>query len=81
MKATGEMARWLPKLHPTPAIQAGHVGSASERKTRSNATAADGDVSVPRNRGTGTVVEGRPALEIDAANVMAVLREFDRRFT
>jgi hypothetical protein len=25
-------------------------------------------------------VEGRPALEIDAANVMAVLRDFDRRF-
>ncbi|OCT45860.1 bZIP transcription factor HapX [Cladophialophora carrionii] len=28
----------------------------------------------------GTNVEGRPALEIDAANVMAVLRDFDRRF-
>ncbi|EXJ60757.1 hypothetical protein A1O7_04910 [Cladophialophora yegresii CBS 114405] len=27
-----------------------------------------------------TNVEGRPALEIDAANVMAVLRDFDRRF-
>jgi anti-sigma28 factor (negative regulator of flagellin synthesis) len=25
-------------------------------------------------------IEGRPALEIDAANVMAVLRDFDRRF-
>ena len=25
-------------------------------------------------------MEGRPAMEIDAANVMAVLREFDRRF-
>ncbi len=83
MKATGEMARWLPKLHPTPAIQAGHVGSASatEGMTRSNASAADGHVSVPKNGGAGVVVEGRPALEIDAANVMAVLREFDRRFT
>ncbi|KAJ9617173.1 hypothetical protein H2200_000894 [Cladophialophora chaetospira] len=28
----------------------------------------------------GSNVEGRPALEIDAANVMAVLRDFDRRF-
>lgn len=26
------------------------------------------------------VMHGRPAMEIDAANVMAVLREFDRRF-
>ncbi len=81
MKATGEMARWLPKLHPTSAFQAGHVGSASERQLKSNASATDGDVSVPKNGGAGIVAEGRPALEIDAANVMAVLREFDRRFT
>ena len=80
-KATGEMARWLPKLHPTPAIQADHIGSSSERQAGSNGSAAGVDVSVPGNGGGGIIVEGRPALEIDAANVMAVLREFDRRFT
>jgi hypothetical protein len=26
-------------------------------------------------------LEGRPAMEIDAANVMSVLKDFDRRFT
>jgi hypothetical protein len=25
-------------------------------------------------------LEGRPAMEIDAANVMSVLKDFDRRF-
>ncbi|ERF74041.1 hypothetical protein EPUS_03856 [Endocarpon pusillum Z07020] len=80
-KATGEMARWLPRLHATPAIPADHIGSSSEWQAGSNGSAAGVDVSVPGNGGGGIMVEGRPALEIDAANVMAVLREFDRRFT
>lgn len=80
-KATGEMARWLPRLHATPAIQADHIGSSSEWQAGSNGSAAGVDVTVPGNGGGGVIVEGRPALEIDAANVMAVLREFDRRFT
>lgn len=44
-QASGDMASWMPKLHP-------------------NTTSA----------------EGRPAMEIDAANIMAVLKDFDRRF-
>lgn len=44
-QASGDMASWMPKLHPN-----------------------------------STSVEGRPAMEIDAANVMAVLKDFDRRF-
>ncbi|RVX70368.1 hypothetical protein B0A52_05867 [Exophiala mesophila] len=46
-RASGDIAKWLPKLHASDAAPA-------------------------------TV--GRPALEIDAANVMAVLKDFDRRF-
>ena len=34
----------------------------------------------PTASGTSVAMEARPALEIDAANVMAVLRDFDRRF-
>lgn len=44
-QASGDMASWMSKLHPSPAS-----------------------------------AEGRPAMEIDAANVMAVLKDFDRRF-
>ena len=44
-QASGDMASWMPKLHPSPVS-----------------------------------AEGRPAMEIDAANVMAVLKDFDRRF-
>lgn len=46
-QASGDIAKWLPKLHATEA---------------------------------GASMNGRPALEIDAANVMAVLKDFDRRF-
>lgn len=35
---------------------------------------------MPKLHATSPAVEGRPALEIDAANVMAVLKDFDRRF-
>jgi hypothetical protein len=72
-KATAEMAGWLPRLHPM---------------TLQHRTAGDGGSGVAqqgRDRdgggGEGVSVEGRPAMEIDAANVMAVLRGFDRRFT
>ncbi|RMZ92045.1 hypothetical protein DV736_g687, partial [Chaetothyriales sp. CBS 134916] len=37
------------------------------------------DVSPP-SQSAGTQVKARPAMEIDAANVMAVLKDFDRRF-
>ena len=33
------------------------------------------------NAATAEKLEGRPAMEIDAANVMSVLKEFDRRFS
>lgn len=46
-RASGDIAKWLPKLHATE---------------------------------SSTSMNGRPALEIDAANVMAVLKDFDRRF-
>ncbi|KEF51456.1 uncharacterized protein A1O9_12373 [Exophiala aquamarina CBS 119918] len=46
-RASGDIAKWLPKLHATEASPS---------------------------------MNGRPALEIDAANVMAVLKDFDRRF-
>jgi hypothetical protein len=32
------------------------------------------------NVATAENLEGRPAMEIDAANVMSVLKDFDRRF-
>lgn len=45
---------------------------------------ASGDIAqwLPKLHATeaGTNMNGRPALEIDAANVMAVLKDFDRRF-
>jgi hypothetical protein len=56
--------------------------------TLQHRTAGDGGSGVAqqgrdRDGGGGerVSVEGRPAMEVDAANVMAVLREFDRRFT
>jgi bZIP transcription factor/Minimal binding motif of Hap4 for binding to Hap2/3/5 len=66
--ARGEMGRWLPKLHPTSCISTSTSTSDDNRNTR-NAT---GEHEVES--------QGRPAMEIDAANVMAVLRDFDRRF-
>ena len=43
---------------------------------------ASGDIAnwLPKLNANPTGAEGRPAMEIDAANVMAVLRDFDRRF-
>lgn len=43
---------------------------------------ATGDMAswMPKLHANPTSVEGRPAMEIDAANVMAVLKDFDRRF-
>lgn len=43
---------------------------------------ATGDMAswMPKLHANLTGVQGRPAMEIDAANVMAVLKDFDRRF-
>lgn len=43
---------------------------------------ATGDMAswMPKLRPNTVSAEGRPAMEIDAANVMAVLKDFDRRF-
>lgn len=43
---------------------------------------ASGDMAswMPKLHANPTSAEGRPAMEIDAANVMAVLKDFDRRF-
>ena len=75
-KATGEMAGWLHKLRAHPATAHTH-NTALDRKTGVS-TAEKDDMDVDAGRGVD--VDGRPAMEIDAANVMAVLRDFDRRF-
>lgn len=51
-------------------------------KLRPNHVSPSGGEKSARFEGNenGVEVEGRPAMEIDAANVMAVLKEFDRRF-
>lgn len=43
---------------------------------------ASGDMAswMPKLHANTSGMEGRPAMEIDAANVMAVLKDFDRRF-
>lgn len=43
---------------------------------------ASGDMAswMPKLHANSTNTDGRPAMEIDAANVMAVLKDFDRRF-
>lgn len=43
---------------------------------------ASGDMAswMPKLHANPITTEGRPAMEIDAANVMAVLKDFDRRF-
>ncbi|KAK5101019.1 hypothetical protein LTS08_004625 [Lithohypha guttulata] len=43
---------------------------------------ASGDMAswMPKLQASSVSVEGRPAMEIDAANVMSVLKDFDRRF-
>jgi hypothetical protein len=96
-KATGDMARWLPTLHPVPIpipIANPNPNPAStdpnpcNRKTNSpddkiagNASAGIKAHAAATTTTTTNGVQPRPALEIDAANVMAVLRDFDRRFT
>ena len=67
-QASGEMTSWLPRLHASSAKEnlAAEVGKETE---------------------LGKELEGQPdiagrhAMEIDAANVMAVLKHFDRRFS
>lgn len=76
-RAGAEMASWLPKLHA--------VETTTVTFTTDSSGKATGDAIEPEiGGGVGTSrpvgVEGRPAMEIDAANVMAVLKEFDRRF-
>jgi bZIP transcription factor/Minimal binding motif of Hap4 for binding to Hap2/3/5 len=75
-RAVEEMGRWLPRLQPAPGT---HHKSGRETCSRAK---ADGEHGGSRDNGSSSdvCVEGRPAMEIDAANVMAVLREFDRRF-
>ena len=70
------MAGWLHKLRAHPATAHTH-NTALDRKTGVS-TAEKDDMDVDAGRGVD--VDGRPAMEIDAANVMAVLRDFDRRF-
>jgi hypothetical protein len=58
------MGTWLPKLHTLPAVS-------GERK---------GETERLRQRAEAVDVIGRPAMDIEAASVMGVLKYFDRRF-
>lgn len=85
-KATREMERWLPQLRPVSQ----HAAPTVKRAQQDNRDDLAGTVENLNSMPEGLVgshvdsndfnMEGRPAMEIDAANVMAVLAEFDRRF-
>jgi bZIP transcription factor/Minimal binding motif of Hap4 for binding to Hap2/3/5 len=112
-RATGDMARWLPTLHPVPIpiptpnpnpnpnpgqVLAHPSPSDPGPNTTNSKTAGNAEVASASAAGAAAASAGpnahaaaaanglvphtisRPALEIDAANVMAVLRDFDRRF-
>ena len=64
-RASNEVTSWMPKLH---------ASSVQDSTSAGQKGATKGDAAV-FNHGAG-----RPAMEIDAANVMAVLKDFDRRF-
>ena len=59
--------------HPAYARATGDIGSWLPKLHASNTPVND------KSRGSGSAQE-RPAMEIDAANVMSVLKDFDRRF-
>lgn len=78
-RASAEITSWMPKLHasdsPSPSLSASGGGGGK---------GLDGGHLSARRAGaagsSGRARPSRPAMEIDAANVMAVLRDFDRRF-
>lgn len=63
-RASDEPGKWMPKLHTL-------LNPIDEETPREKSVGVD--------RGQG-VVERRPAMEVEAASVMGVLRYFDRRF-
>ncbi|ETN46412.1 uncharacterized protein HMPREF1541_00596 [Cyphellophora europaea CBS 101466] len=71
-RASAEITSWMPKLHASdsPAPMSGRAAAMEV-----------GEGKGGRGRSAAVTAEPpRPAMEIDAANVMAVLRDFDRRF-
>lgn len=73
---SGDVGSWMPKLYASPSRHL-HPPSKDHEKP-----AANDNVNTV---GNGNLVpsaheSGRPAMEIEVANVMSVLREFDRRF-
>ena len=76
-QATGDMARWLPRLHPTTP----HLISPDMDDRNGDTTLEQGGGRCITAADASHDVQGRPAMEIDAANVMSVLRDFDRRFS
>jgi len=66
-RASDEMGTWLPKLHTLPAL-----AESSQRW--------DGGREGQRREAVDVDVVSRPAMDIEAASVMGVLKYFDRRF-
>jgi TolA-binding protein len=70
-RASAEITSWMPKLHASDSTgSSSPTGPGSDGSGKGGAGGAAGRSSR----------SSRPAMEIDAANVMAVLRDFDRRF-
>lgn len=71
-RATNDLSSWVPRLNIQP-----NTSSASDIDPNTNATAT---VGVAGATGAIEQVDQRPAIEVEAASVMNVLRYFDRRF-
>lgn len=70
-RASAEITSWMPKLYASDSpAPSGAGGAGGSRGPGGKGMSGDGRSRTP----------ARPAMEIDAANVMAVLRDFDRRF-
>ena len=71
-RASAEITSWMPKLHASdsPVPPGSSHGGTTQKGRGKGVDHRDGRPRTP----------ARPAMEIDAANVMAVLRDFDRRF-
>jgi hypothetical protein len=67
-RASDEMGTWLPKLHTLPAL-------ANEGQVRGGGMRSRG-----QSEGVDVEMMARPAMDIEAASVMGVLKYFDRRF-